>query len=275
MRSVAAAGLALALALTNGPAAAQVLRGRVLDAVTGEGVPSAEVVLSDSTGGVAGSALADSAGLFRIRLAAPGSYGLRVRSLGYHPLEVDSISIGASEEVVVVLRLGLDAVPIQGFEITGRSRFYQGRLEEFYERMARNKRAGIGRFLVREEIEERPVTYATDLLYAFPSVSIQGQERLVVLRRQGRECVPLLYLDGVPINRRGGWSLDEFVRADEVEGIEFYAGFAQGPGEYHDQTGCGVILVWTRRTLDDGRPFTWRRLLAFTAAAVLLFVLLR
>ena len=275
MRSVAAAGVALVLALTEAPAAAQVLRGRVLDAVTGDGVPSAEVVLADSTGRVAGSALADSAGLFRIRLAAPGSYRLRAQGLGYHPLEVDSIGIGASEEVVVILRLGLDAVPLEGFEITGRSRFYQGRLEEFYERMARNKRVGIGRFLVREEIEERPVTYATDLLYAFPSVSILGQNRLVVLRRQGRECVPLLYLDGVPINRRGGWSLDDFVHADEVEGIEFYAGYAQGPAEYHDQTGCGVILVWTRRSLDDGRPFTWRRVLAFAAAAVLLFVVLR
>lgn len=275
MRHRASATAVVILAAAAIPAAGQVLRGQVLDAATDRGVSSADVALLDTLGVRRAAAVTDSSGAFRVKLEAAGIYRVRVERLGYRATQIDSIDIGDSEEVVVVLRVGVEAIPVAPIDVTGRSRFFQGRLQEFYERMDRNKRAGIGRFLTREEIENRPGAFASDLFYSFPSISVVGRQRTVTMRRNGTDCVPHLYLDGVLLNRGGPWNIDEFVRADDVEGVEVYHGLAQGPGDYHDPSGCGVVLVWTRRGSDDGEPFSWRRLLVATGFAGVLFLLLR
>jgi hypothetical protein len=203
-------------------------------------------------------------------------YRVRVQSLGYQSTEVDSLDIGEAEEVLVNLRLGVDAIPINAIEVRGRSRFFVGRLHEYYERKARMQKLGIGRFMTREEIEMRPGAYATDLLRSFSSITVGGnQSKTVYMRRNGRECQPQIYLDGMLLNRRGTSiaDLDDFLTGDDIEGIEVYHGLSQGPGDYHDTTGCGVILVWARRGATDGEKFSWRRLIGAGVVTFILFMM--
>ena len=106
MRHLAGATAVLILAAAS-PAAGQVLRGQVLDAATDRGVSSADVSLLDTLGVRRASVLTDSSGAFRVKVNAAGVYRVRVERLGYRATQIDSIDIGDSEEVVVVLRVGV------------------------------------------------------------------------------------------------------------------------------------------------------------------------
>lgn len=137
------------------------------------------------------------------------------------------------------------------------------------------EKLGLGRFMTREQIELRPGSYATDLLRTFPSVSVVGQNRTVTMRRSARECQPMIFLDGMLLNRRGSalGNLDDYLTGSDIEGIEVYHGFSESPGDYHDTSGCGVILVWTRRGVTEGEQFSWRRLIAVSVVALLLYTM--
>jgi outer membrane cobalamin receptor len=128
----------------------------------------------------------------------------------------------------------------------------------------------------REDIERiRPIE-ATDLLRMTSGVRVvQGTfGRGRGLRMAGGTCIPALYIDGVQINRTNtDDSLDDFVAAQSIEGIEVYRG-AQQVGRFFDQKGCGLVLVWTRRGAPDpegGRG--WLRLAAGVALLGLIFFL--
>ena len=74
-----------------------------------------------------------------------------------------------------------------------------------------------------------------------------GFTRYQVLLR--RSCIPALYIDGTMVRRAGerGLYIDEFVRPDEILGIEVYRGSSEIPLQYGGTLGtCGVVLIWTR-----------------------------
>ena len=60
--------------------------------------------------------------------------------------------------------------------------------------------------------------------------------------------------------------LDSMVRPEDIEGIEFYRGGNEVPIEYATRSSCGLVLIWTRTDVQNGRPFSWKRL--FIAAGL-------
>jgi hypothetical protein len=89
--------------------------------------------------------------------------------------------------------------------------------------------------------------------------------------------------DGLPRGSAAAWFIDGVrVRGDDlwtvmpsqVEGIEVYRGAANAPGVFQDRSGCGVVLVWTRRgpEIGDGTKtgFLTRRGLVAVGALVAL-----
>jgi hypothetical protein len=275
VRDVAGSALLLVLALGARPTAAQVIRGQVLDLATERAVGSAQVLLLDTTGVRKATVTSDSSGWFRLVAPDSGRYALRVERLGYSAVQLDTLTLGESEELLVVVHMDVRPIAVSPITVKARSSFHMTHLQEFYDRKARMEAAGLGRFMTRQQIEQYGVTYVTDLLRMFPSITINDNTRVVTMRRFGNQCQPLLYLDGVLANRRGAGNVDELITALDVEGVEVYHGLTQGPGEYHDIAGCGVILVWTRRGATDGRPFSWWRVLALGAGVLLTFVVVR
>src|SRR5262245_56051575 len=91
---------ALALLLTAHGAAAQVVRGTVVDAASRTGIPTATIgVIGESQ-----PVRSDDSGRFAMRLSRPGMVVLTVRRLGYLS-QTWSFALGAKDTADVVLPL--------------------------------------------------------------------------------------------------------------------------------------------------------------------------
>lgn len=265
-RVVYALCLVAAGLLTAPSAHGQVIRGTVVEAGTNRPLRDVSIALLTTDGRAMVTTVSDSTGSFWMRAARFGSFRIRAERIGMTDVTTQPLEItdGATE---IVLRMAETAVPLEPLTVAARGVDAElGPLRGYYERMRWNQRAGIGRFITRDAIELRNPGNISDMLRELPRITVtraRGTGQFVTVRGGGRagECNPALFIDGTRINRRDRAYVDEYVRPADVEGVEVYVGLAQLPGAYHDENGCGVILVWTRRGTDSGSPMTWRRAL--------------
>jgi hypothetical protein len=272
--------LAVASAAAGRPADAQVVTGRVVESVSNRPLRDVSVMLLSAEGRVLVRSVSDSSGLFWMRAPRFGAFRLTAEHIGMVPVTTEPLALseGATE---VVLRMAETAVPLDPLTVEARGRAADlGPLRGYYERMLWNQRAGVGRFITRDEIEARGPGNISDMLREVPRLSVtraRGTGPFVTVRGGGRggECTPALFVDGTRVNRRDRAYVDELVRPHDVEGIEIYTGLAQMPGIYHDENNCGVLLIWTRRSPDGGAPMTFRRALAGVGLLALILLLTR
>jgi hypothetical protein len=259
------------------PARAQVIRGTVLEAETNRPLRDVSISLLSADGRPMVRTVSDTTGAFWMRAARFGSFRISAELIGMTDVTTEPLEIteGATE---IVLRMAETAVPLEPLTVEARGADAAlGPLRGYYERMRWNQRAGIGRFITRDAIELRNPGNISDMLREMPRVTVsraRGTGPFVTVRGGGRggECNPALFIDGTRINRRDRAYVDEYIRPADVEGVEVYVGLAQLPGAYHDENGCGVILVWTRRGTEGGTPMNWRR--ALVGAGILGLILL-
>lgn len=103
--SVAAAAL---LPVSLHAQAAGAISGRISDAESGAGVPSAIVTIADGRRG----AVTDSTGTFRIREVRAGSYTVSVRALGFAPTRRDSVAVQSGSTTLTNFALQRQAVEL-------------------------------------------------------------------------------------------------------------------------------------------------------------------
>jgi hypothetical protein len=257
-------GLALAVLCVAGDVAGQFISGRVVHAGTGAPLEGVEVQLRAGDGRRIAQSLTDSTGAFLMQASRTGSYQLIAVRIGMETVRAD-LTVGVSEEVEILLRMGESAVVLDPLTVEARSFRNIGPLAGYYERVARSQGLGLGTIITRDRIDERNAIDVTDLLREVPRITIVRQRQGNEVRFRGGGtggCSPRIYIDGVMANRRQPAFVNDYVRPLDLEGIEIYQGLAQSPGEFHDTTGCGVLLLWTRRMPDSGSPMTWKRFLA-------------
>jgi hypothetical protein len=259
-------------------AAAQVVTGRVLEAGSSRPLHEVAVTLTSQEGRVLARAATDTSGGFWLRAPRFGEFRLNAELIGMtavttHPIDV---SDGATH---VLLRMAVAAVPLEPLTVEARGGDADlGMLRGYYERMFWYGRSGTGRFITRDAIDARDPGNISDMLREFPRLSVshaRGTGAFITVRGAGGQCHPALFVDGLRVNRRDRAYIDEMVRPGEVEGVEVYVGLAQLPGIYHDESGCGVLLVWTRRAPDGGSPMSWGRALAGVGILTLILLLMR
>ncbi|HEX7118865.1 MAG TPA: carboxypeptidase regulatory-like domain-containing protein [Longimicrobiales bacterium] len=127
----------------------------------------------------------------------------------------------------------------------------------FYDR----ERTTTGAFLDRDQIRTRNAGRVSQLLLVIPGVRVRRTDdgRVAVHMRDGERpsptgetviCWPRVVLDGTVAWRGGVGSpayLDDVVHPAELEGIEVYRSDAELPAVFSGtQSGCGVIVLWTR-----------------------------
>jgi hypothetical protein len=117
--------------------------------------------------------------------------------------------------------------------------FVPGRIVQYRERADFNRRAGIGRIYMRDDLERIQPNSAQEVL-----------DRVL----WGSRCRPLILLDGLPFD--GPMTM---VHGEDVEGIEIYRGLTQIPPEYYRYGMCGLAMVWSRPDPPGMRPFSWGR----------------
>ena len=211
----------------------------VADAITGSSLMNARVQISD----LRGVARTDWIGEARVANVPPGEHRIEVRQLGYEPAEAPLLVRGDSIGVVVRLvrsAQSLDTVRINGAVIPGY-------LEEF----ERRRGSGLGRYLTSSQLDSIP----TEALADFAARRFTGLRAEWDISRTsvnlsstrgptsfGHECNPQIYIDGY---FRTGEDLASLAAGD-VAGVEYYS--TVPPVQYSRAgSGCGTILIWTRR----------------------------
>lgn len=287
---------------------AQALGGSAHDGNTGAPVGGAVVTALDAQGREHGTVVTDSLGVFHIPLRLPGRYQLRAQHAEYTNQLSGFIRVRRGESIAVDLRIGAPVTELAPLIVVARKRHPVSRLTEFYDRMERQKKIGLGRFITRADIAQTSSVDVHSVLEREPSVSIvrsapprsslgvdrtgppdplellrtaanvrrTGVSEVIVIQRGGGACTPMIFLDGMPLGSAEFVQLTSFVSTDEIEGIELYRSGMETPGELADA--CGAIGVWTRRAEGTpGNPFTWPRIAkaaGFLAGAVIVLNLI-
>jgi TonB family protein len=233
------------LAATRLPAQGRVaISGTVVD-VAGAPIFGAEVRI----GGETKAAFTADNGVFRLPSvpvpAAGGSPILTVRRLGFQPASI-VLSLGAAtvaESVFVKL------APVPGtltpVVVQTRRVEYNGRLAGYYQRL---EKRNAGYFITREQIDREHPRMLVHLLQRVPGVSAaRGRFGTSGVRFRGRNCAPLVWLDGTPMPA-GEVDLDSF-SPQTLHGIEIYEGATTAPARFvltRDVNSCGTIVLWSR-----------------------------
>lgn len=272
--------LLLASMAMAAPATGQVVTGRVIQAGTDNGLADVHVQLLFIDGRQAASAVTDTAGRFRIHAPRIGAFTVTAERVGLTTVTTQELRLNVSESVDVTLRMDVTAVPLEPLTVMARDPLDLGLLAGYFERIERQQRLGFGHIITRDRIQERQALDVADLLREIPGVSVvQGPTRMpaILFRGPGGECIPMVYINGLLQNRGAAAGsmavVDDTVRPHELEGVEVYRGVSEMPAEFYDDTRCGVILLWTRRDAEGGRPAN-RRLLLGALAGLAAFALI-
>ena len=233
-------------------ASAQGIIGKVLSEQGGEAVTAADVQLIDSKGAVRARSVADTAGFFRLIAPLPGKYTVRVASIGFATTNTTALQLDKGLELNIEVRLSTQAVPVEPLRIVAERKYRIGRLAEYYDRADWTKKTGFGKVLMRDDLDRMQGLRTASILRTFPAHAF---------------CQPTILLDGLEIHAEEMDMLDSMIQPDQIERIEFYRSGVEIPIEYQRKAGCGLVMIWSRRDVPNGRPFTWKRML-FTAGLV-------
>lgn len=268
--------LSCSVFLAAGQVAAQSISGVVADAGTREPVGGAEITLRGPDGATHGRTGTDEAGQFIIYPPTPGAWTLTVQRIGFETVTSEPLAVHDGEWVEVEISLLAHAIPLEPIVVTTRRSTRSPAIQRFYDRRDQARRGGLGHFIVREDIERISPHRPTDLLRTAPGVRVvRGAVGRGEGVRMASGCIPAIYVDGMQLNRsRRSDSMDDYVTVLDIEGIEVYRGASSQVGSFHDPSGCGLVMVWTRGGLHrPGEPFRWRTVLG-ALGAIGLFILI-
>lgn len=250
-RAIASAALVLLPSASFG----QTVIGVVVEDGTQIPLAGVTVRLIDEKGRVIQDATSDSIGAFKVSRERAGVGILHFQHPAYTSLLAEPLTLGREEVVAVEARLAPSAIALEPLIVESRVR---DRLLRFRNRVSG---PGFGRFVTREEIEQRPAARASDLLRMMPGIQIVRTGglgagfNLITMRGPLGQCMPALFLDGVTVQQ----DIDHFLFADNLEGIEVYVGEAGVPGELKNLSNCGAVGFWTR-PYQGGQNFSMKRL---------------
>lgn len=236
--------------------------GTVVDREAGTPVRDVVVTLGDSAYQVTGAT-----GRFEFSSVFPGEYQVSVQRIGYRSVE-DSLRVAPGANVRLDIRLVPQAVELEPVVVKARTDL--GKMRGFFQR----RRAGMGSYATREDIEDRNPAYVTDVLRQMRGLWVTPRRRDgsgydVVMRG---DCRPTLFVDGMRISS-SVLGIDELLTPLDVQGIEVYRG-PETPSQY-SYNSCGAILVWTR-VAERGGTASWRKVLIVTGVVgALAFILTR
>lgn len=248
--------LAVGLALSGGsaPAEAQDRASSVAGTVTGsDGLRLAQARIGLE--GTGFGALTERGGRFRINGLPAGSQTLVVHAMGYRDARI-SVELVAGEVVQVAVTLEADPVALAALKVDAMAAL-PPQLQGFYDRRSR----GNGHFFTREQIERMQPRQLTDVLRRVPGVMVDGvpgpfgtSQMVQTGRTTGlagqRSCPLVYYVNGAPFRVSADIGINNFIRPEDVAGIEVYTGAAGLPPQFNSgiqNSRCGVIVIWTRR----------------------------
>lgn len=229
--------------------------GVVVDSASGAPIAGVEVSLAGARG------MTDGAGAFRLHVARTDADTLRIRRLGFR---ARAIRLTDAAQV----RVTLAAIPQQLSPVVVEAHWggYTGRLAGYYERQERRT---TGQFITRADLDDERTGLLTNVLQRMPGVSVRRGSGAPQLSLRGRNCRPLVWLDGVAMPS-GDVDLDSF-SPSSLHGVELYLGANSPPMRFQALRGrseCGTVVLWSRGPdtdpvgRDESDPAALERLIA-------------
>lgn len=252
------------------------IQGVVLDRASGRPIEGVEVAIRNlgtamDTASRRGpwTLVTGKGGRFVLSGLGDGRYAIALGHVAYAAME-DSLTFRAVLGLRVRAELVARTVDLEPLLVAVEARSSRLQSAGFYDRMER----GVGRFVARDEIEDRRPARVSDLLRALPGIRVttgrQGGVGSTILYRSG--CVPDVYLDGA--RAVTPFPFDDVLHPDEVDGIEVYSA-SELPAQFGN-TQCGAVVLWTRMPPPStGSPFDVRKLFAGLGFVLLGFLLTR
>jgi hypothetical protein len=201
----------------------------------------------------------DSTGRFTYTAAPLGTQTIEIRAIGYSPYRAQ-LDLRAGETAVLELTLPIVSQQLDRVLV---------RADRMFDAEARGVQArfagGMGQFLDAETIRTKAVPFVSDALLGMNGVRLvraTGYNQTIrMFRASGGECDAVLFVDGQRVlqstgarSALGDVSLDDVVTRDDVAAIEVYTRATEIPAQYLDLSGCGAVVVWTRRTFPGLMP---------------------
>ena len=242
------AAAAFLLGVTPGLAVGQTLKGQMLELWSNRPVDRVFITLVTEEGDSVAGTQSDQEGMFEILAPRAGIFYVAARRVGYGmvvdgPVQLqDSVTVTVGIHIQQIALYELDPITITAEPVV-RHLVTVG----YYER--EHSSAG-GLFLGPEHIERRAsARRVSDLLRGLPGVAVDHNGN-VVLRGMvsglGYCGSPTVFLDGI-VSSIGNEDL-KILDPLDVEAIEVYRRPNEIPAQYGGaMSGCGVILIWTRR----------------------------
>lgn len=220
------------------------------------------VVVADTSSGQPISGAMVSAGRVRaetnargeavLRALPAGAVTIEARRVGYVTARVQATVEADGAPSMISVPLAVDPVVLRRLRVTAAALPRSPLLRDFYIRKAT---WGSGHFLTREDFGRDGQTSLSSAMRRIPGVYVMtdpnGRTQLRFNKNVneivGGDCVPIVFLDG---NRYGSvQDLDHEFQALLIEGVEVYNGARVPPQFNGGNSGCGVIVVWSRQTL--------------------------
>jgi Carboxypeptidase regulatory-like domain len=191
------------------------------------------------------TATSGSDGRFALTDLPTGSHVLELRAIGYPSTRrVIDIVDGEPTMITAALEKPIDLTPVQIRAL--RSTMMGVDLSGFEQR----RRGAIGRFFDTTQLARINAITPVDVFRFVPRVRVvpgPGGDK-IQFRKGGDWCDPTIYVNGMPI--AGDFTLDMYVNAADLRGVEIYTNGVVVPSEYRAQTLCGSVVLWTGVTRD-------------------------
>lgn len=231
------------------------LRGTVLDASTSAPVVGAQV----SVAATGRTVITDSIGRFELGDLPSGVIRFYFSAAGFPRA---SVVLALAPREIMVQRFELDSSRAAADSAGSTKRVQEldpttvtaeasrgVRYADFERRM----RTGRGQYLTRQQIEAAGYASLTDAARTLRGVNVEcggGRECYIRMARAQRGCLPEYVVDG---------TVDPFfgpqVAIRDIEGLEFYTGASDVPGEFAGRNaGCGVVVIWTKSGPPKPKP---------------------
>ena len=220
----------------------------IVTTIDGHPLEGAQVLVDGS----AVTSTTDVRGVFELTGLPDGTHMAEARALGYEPRR-ERVELSRGEPRRVTIAMGKRVQTLNALTIVAQQRQREQNLAGF----ARRRKRGEGRFLTKDEIEQRDVQNACDLLRRVPGVhvmedgtgsckaNIRGATTGATsagVAAAPHLCEPTIYVDNIVF---GGTLADfaKLVPARDIVGIEVYTSATEPP---QFSGACGVIVIWTR-----------------------------
>ena len=248
-RAFGRAALDLAVAATTGVVTGVVRRRN------GSIIPGATVVAI----GTESRTQADESGGFTLRAVLGGPRIVEARAIGYPPGRAQTtVQPGRTQRVDIFVG---DSVPVLD-PVTVEARY-----EPYLAQVGFNRRrnTALGHFLDTTDIQKAGAVGFEEVFRMVPGVVLRpnGSGYVVELQRaQGQidnpalanYCPPAYFIDGAYFPLAPTQTPSVPLVPEEILAIEVYSNLFSAPPQYQRRdSGCGVILIWTKRGVPKGK----------------------